>query len=387
MAMQTPVDRARAVLEGVPRARFYDGTRCPEDFPFSGALRACLEYLGEASGCPHAPTCVEGAQPACPYAYINGASGLAWRLLWNAEEWDYGNGNILAIAADPGEPFRRAFEAVGYAHEIFLKDGLAASIAFQGERCDDEAYYRRRIVESIRDRGRPVIGLGVVGPPECCIITGYDGGGDLLLGWSYFQDMPDFSQGLEFEPSGYFRKRDWFQDTMGLIVIGEKQEPPPLEVVYRRALEWALEVVRTPSVRQYQSGLAAYTAWAEALLRDEEFAIGDMDLLRRQYAVHYDAVGYVAEGRWYGAQLLKEIAAHLPAMREALEAAASCYEDEHDLMWAVWEFAGGNGFTDEHVKKLAQPGVRQRIAPLIRISRRLDAEAAGHIEWALTSRG
>ena len=34
------------------------------------------------------------------------------------------------------------------------------------------------IVESIRDKGRPVIAHGVIGPPEECIVAGYDEGGD-----------------------------------------------------------------------------------------------------------------------------------------------------------------------------------------------------------------
>ena len=48
----------------------------------------------------------------------------------------------------------------------------------------------QRIMDSI-NRGIPVLAFGVVGPSDCCIITGYDQGGDVLLGWSTYQDIPE----------------------------------------------------------------------------------------------------------------------------------------------------------------------------------------------------
>lgn len=40
--------------------------------------------------------------------------------------------------------------------------------------------------------------------PQPALITSYDEGGGVLIGWSFFQDFPDFNAGLEFEPSGQF---------------------------------------------------------------------------------------------------------------------------------------------------------------------------------------
>ncbi len=296
-----------------------------------------------------------------------------------------GNTDLMFIAPEPGEQFRRAFEAVGYGHELILKADYARRIGFRGACCDDEQEYRRRIIESLRDKGRPALAFGVIGPPECCVVTGYDEGGDVLLGWSFFQDMPDMNAGAEFEPCGYFRKRDWYRDTVGLITIGERQSRPLLAETYRQALRWGVELTRTPRLREYHAGLAAYTAWAEALLRDDEFAAGEMAKLRDHYMVHFDAMGTVAEGRWYGAEFLKDVARELPAMVQELEAAGACYVREHDLMWDVWNLAGGNGVSDEHARKLAEPAVRREIAAIILQARDRDAEAAEHIERALAS--
>jgi hypothetical protein len=195
--------------------------------------------------------------------------------------------------------------------------------------------------------------------------------------------MPEFEAGLEFEPSGYFRKRDWFGDTVGLVIIGEKHERPPLGEVHREALKWTLEVVRRPMVGGRHSGLAAYSAWADALLHDDEFPANDMSVLRERYTVHDDAVLTVAEGRWYASLFLAAVAGNEPGMAEELLAAASCCAAEHDLMWKVWELVGGHRRSDEHIRKLAEPDVRRQIVPVILKARDRDAEAAEHIERAL----
>jgi hypothetical protein len=364
----------RVVLEGVPRVGFYDGgERCPEDVPFPSCLRACLEFMGEDYG--HKLIVEHDSTWRLDYAYtyIMGTSGAAFRLSWRPG-WYEDNVDIMFISDDPGALFRRAFEAVGYAHENILMEGGR----------DNEAYFRRRIIESIHEKGRPVLGFGVIGPPECCIVAGYDKYGDFLIGWNFFQGIPEFNAGVEFEPSGYYRKRDWFKDTEGLIIIGEKQERPPPGEICREALQWALGVVRTPVTHEDRhSGLAAYTAWADALKRDDAFPADDMAVLRQRHMVHNDAVGTVAEGRWYGAQFLMQMAEHKPSMAEELLAAAECYKEEHDLMWQVWNLVGGTGFSDKHVKKLTDPATRRRIVPLILQARDKDAEAAAQIERAL----
>ena len=365
---------ARAVLEGVPRVHFYEGgKRCPEDFTFPSSLRACLEYMGESYGCEHLMEPQPIRQLCCTYAYIMSACGYAFSLSWRPG-WHMDNNSILFMSAEPDEPFRRAFQAVGHSHEIILKQ----------EGRNNEAYFRRRIIESIRDKRRPVLGFGIVGPPECCIVTGYDEDGNVLTGWSFFQGFPEFNAGVEFEPSGYFRKRDWFKGAHSLIIIGEKEEQAPRGELYRGILKWALEAARTPMVHGRSSGIAAYQAWAEHLLRDEDFPVGDKAVLRERHMVHDDAVGMVAEARWYASLFLPQIARHESGMAEELLAAASCYAAEHDLMWRIWGLVGGIGREEPKVMKLAEPSVRRQIVPVILQARDRDVEAADHIERALT---
>lgn len=372
---ESTTEPARVVLEGVRRVGFgiLEEGRDVEGCPFPSCLSACLDYMGEDYGYSTVEVDGETWRENNTYIYLMGTSGAAFRLSWKPG-WHLDNVDIMYMSDDPAAPFDRAFETVGYRYEfIFKEDGR-----------DNETYLRQRIIESIHDKGRPVLGFGVVGPPECCIITGYDEHGDVLTGWSFFQDFPEFNAGVEFEPSGYFRKPDWFKDTESLIIIGEKRERPLLSEIYRKALEWALKVVRAPvTFGDRHNGLAAYAAWADHLLRGDDFPADDMDVLRERHMVHNEAAGTVAEGRWYAAQFLRQAAEHEPVMAEDLLVAAACYRAEHDLMWQIWDLVGGIGFSDEHVKKLAEPSVRRQIAPLILQAQDKDAEAAEHVERAL----
>jgi hypothetical protein len=379
---------ARAVLDGVPRVHFYEGPpRCPEDTPLPTVMRALLEYLGEEDyGCKHCQRPSANCKIQCTYAYMMGVTGAAFFLSWK-EGWEGDNVAIVYMSDDEPAPERWAFNAAGYEYEWVT--------ASKGR--DNEAYFRQRIIESIR-QDRPLIGYGIVGPPEPGLITGYDENGDVLIGWSLFQKFPKFQADLSFEPSGYFRKRHWFTDfacqyEQALLIIGAKKEKPPLAQTYHDALKWALKVTRVPMVRpaanapaNYQkryNGLAAYTAWANQLLHDDEFPADDEAILRFRHEVHYNAVGMVAEGRWYGAQFLMGALDYVHYhLAEDLLHAAACYAAEHDLMWKVWDLAGGIGNPDAYLK-LADPAIRRQMVPIILQARDKDAEAANYIEQAL----
>ncbi len=384
---------ARAVLEGVPRVHFYEGgKRCPEDIILPSVIRAVLEFLGEKDyGCKHCLAQNPDCKILCTYAFLVGVSGAASFLSWK-EGWHGDNTAIFYMSNDAAAPERHIFEAIGYEHEWVTKqDGR------DNERTDVRPLFRQRIMESIQ-RGMPVLGYGVIGPPEASIVAGYDKGGNVLIGWSFFQNFPEFKAGAEFEPSGYFRKRDWFKDTEALLIIGAKREKPSLEETCRTALQWMLQVSRTPMVRPepdapewYQhrhNGLAAYDAWVTHLLRDDEWPAGDEALLRAHHRIHDDAVGTVAEARWYGSVFLAQVVEGFAGgpgkrgkMAEILHASA-CYAAEHDLMWEVWDLAGGNG-NPEAYRKLADPAVRRAMVEIIRQARDQDAQAASYIERAL----
>jgi hypothetical protein len=67
--------------------------------------------------------------------------------------------------------------------------------------------------------------------------------------------------------------------------------------------------------QQRHNGLAAYEAWAEHSLCDEAWPAGDEALLRAHHQIHNDAVGTVAEARWYGSVFLRRWSKALPPGR------------------------------------------------------------------------
>lgn len=339
-------------------------------------MRSVMEYLGEHDfGCRWCESHKPGCPIACSYAFFIGVSGIASFLSWK-HGWAYDNFDIRYVSSNPREPIERAFNAAGYEVEFIGK----------AKGSDDEPLFREKILESIR-RGRPVIAFGLVGPPEAGLITGYDDGGDVLIGWSFFQDFPDFNAGIAFEPSGEFRKRDWFKDSpdLSLVVMGDKKERPPLRDAYHGALELLLETTYTSHAMDGRnSGLAAYAAWTKHLLRSEDFP-RDEALLRQRHDVHNAVVGMVAEARWYGAQF--SIQASNPEilnarMSEDLLHAAACYAAGHQLMWNLWELVGGNGNPDAY-RLFADQAVRLKMVPIIHEARDKDARAAEFIERAL----
>ncbi len=369
-------DFAGKVLAGIPRVGFYrGGNACPESYPFPSCLGACLRFMGDDRGTRQIEMHGRKWLLNDTYVYLMGTSGEAFRLFWRSN-WDLGNSGVLALTADSRQFFDHAFAGIGYGYEILHRQDPGI----------DESVARQRIIESLRDAGRPILGFGIVGPPECCIITGLDQGGEVLVGWSFFQDTPDFSAGLDFEPCGYFRKRGWYPHVHALVLIGDKQGPVAQEVVYRKSIRRAIDLIRTPVLHldgPWPSGLAAFGSWAETIVRHQDFPADDMAVLRQRHLAHSSTVGMVAEGRWYGSLFLKAVAEAIPGLADPLQQAVACFEQEHGLMWQIWGLAGGLGFEDDKVLRFAQPAIREQMVPIIRQARDLDAQAADYLEKTL----
>lgn len=367
----------RLVLDGVPRVHFYDGgARCPEDIPFPSVMRALMEYLDERDfGCQTCRALQSGCKINCSYAYFVGVTGTAAFLSWKPG-WHEDNLEIAFMSNDPRAPFARALQSTGYEYIFF--DSTDAP--------GQEQSFREQIVKSIQ-AGKPVIAFGPIGPPEASLITGYDEAGEVLIGWSFFQNFEPFNEGVAFEPSGQFRKRDWFNYPPGFrfITLGQKKDRPPLGEIYRQALAWLLDVTNQPITSGCRhNGLVAYTAWAEHLLQDEDFPNNE-SVLRQRHDVHNSVVGMLAEARWYGSQFL--IQASNPDIvhykhAENLLCAAACYAAEHNLMWELWDLVGGNG-NPEAFQLFADPAIRRKMIPIIAQGREKNAQAADYIQQVL----
>ena len=358
--------------------------KSPQGVTFLSCLCSCLEKMGEDYGVTRLEHEGKVYYMDNLYMMLMGASGAAFRLVWNPGKWDYGNVGLDMAAEKPMEPFSRAFNAAGYDYEIIgnrdcRHEGDPERDFY--ERYEGYDFLRESIIKSIKNKNRPVIAFGVVGPPECCIIAGYDKSGEVLIGWSYFQDDPIIGDpGIEFEPSGYFRQREWYRNTPGIIIIGDKKTKPGQDEIYRTALGWAIELSRTEDVHGRKGGLAAYQAWADDLLRDEDFPGDNYRILQDRIISHDDAIYTIAEGRWYASYFLRKMAEAKPELTKDLNRAADIYNNAHELMWQCMNLIGGPGRSEKQVRNLGKPEIRRDLASIIQKAGDREIEAVEILE-------
>ncbi len=330
----------RAVLEGVPKIGFNLHT-CP----FPGSLVACLRYLGD-------PT---------DYDYVMGVSGAPFRGFWNRD--DGGNIDLMYLAP---EPHRRAFDALGYECQALPWDDRAALLdAIKG---------------SIA-RGRPVLAFGIVGPPECGIVAGYDRGGDVLVGYSYFQDnsLP-----------GYYEQADWYElaqrgVNIAAILIGDRKPRPAERDVLASSLAWAVGLARTPRRPErpdHLCGLAAYDGWADGLEVDDDYPGDNVEVMATRVMVHADQATMLYERR-SAARYLRGMAAIAPEAAASLAAAAALYDETADELSGAWPW--GDSMGTEVGRDLAVPSIRRDIARHVRVAKAKETRAVEHLERALAA--
>jgi len=260
----------------------------------------------------------------------------------------------------------RAFAYLGYDFEIIDKDEGNVDLI------------RQRIVASI-DAGIPVLGFGIVGPPECSIICGYDDDGANLLGWSHFQSR----NADDLATTGMFTTTHWVDSRWRIVLCGApKQASQDLREIIRHGVKIAsatsLGNSDDPGGEEdlYAAGAAAYDAWIAYVSRE---AYDDMtaDELRRSYWFHNTMVGNNAEAKCYLGGFL-----HDQAGDDAeLHRIAGLYDEIHTVSWQIWDVAGGIG-NKEAYQSFADAAKRAALAEFIGKMKALEIEAiAGFTAW------
>jgi hypothetical protein len=328
----------RVVLEGVPRIGYHLHL-CP----FPGSLFACMQYIGDP----------------CSYDFLMAVSGGAFRRFWNRDD----GGNVDLMYLKP-EPYQRVFRALGYAYDVVGTDDKAALITA----------LKRSIA-----KGRPALGFGIIGPPECDIVAGYDRGGEVLIGFSYFQDS---------SIQGYYERDTWYERAawasgIGFIVLGAKGSRPSERDVLVSTLEWAVDLARTP-VRpgrpDHSTGLAAYEGWAAGLEIDADYPRDNAEVLRTRVMVHGDQA-MMLEDRRSAARYLRGMVEKAPEAAEDLNAAAGLYDQVVDQMGGLWLW--GSNMGPEVGQALVDRETRCGISRHIRAARDFEARAVQRVEKAL----
>lgn len=330
------------ILYGVPKVE-YTYEECT---PFPSCLKACLNYMGQK----------------IDYAYLMAASGAAFRLRWNTKCWDGGNVDIQCIYENRLEAFIRSFKAAGRSYKLLER-----------ENSDKEAF--KAFIKAEIDEGRPVIALGIIGPPEACIVTGYTDSGNTLLGWNFFQTNPEFAGDSSIHETGYFICNNWWENknTCMLMSIGEEiVSSTSLKDLLSNAIQVLSKeqilhkVAYTNETQEYAGGKAAYTTWAKAIGNDSEFPENAiLPLLFERIMCQNDAQVMVGEGRSYAACFMEWIGNTNAQVSEYCTQAAKHFRLAAECAFKMNEPKGGFEQNEATTRKFAKSSVRRQIVPLI----------------------
>lgn len=362
------------VLHGVPKVSYFGAP--PELTPYPACLSTAIRY-------------VQGETPYCHYHCMG---GTAFRLVWNTNCWDGGNVDVLALSPDVAEPLRRAAAAGGYRIEMLVKDSILGRFQHQtllgeGVRVGSREEMIALIQDSL-ERGIPAIGFGIIGPPEACLINGIDENGDVLMGWNFFQSMPELAGPVDCTPEGYYMRRGWFEheETLGVLVLHPLEGPISAEVqrsAVAGALHRAADIMKPHRVGLRAVGQAAFDAWAADLGKASEFpADAPLPMLFERLMCMSDAQTMVAEGRSYAEGWLKYMAGQYPQAAEPMQQAAKLFEQSHSVVWEMWGLLGGLQMGEEQARNLGNAAIRSQLLPKIAKLKEYDTLAIPLLEQA-----
>lgn len=241
---------------------------------FPICIKAVSEYLGDD----------------VPYAYIMAATGAAFRLVWNREAWDLSNIDIYHTLKESNEIYEHGAKALGREFDFLGRDENT-------KKEDFTAFIRSKIA-----KGFPVIALGIIGPPEPCIVAGYEASGDVVVGWNFFQNDAEYSSEISLIDNGYFRSDTWWEntDTQAVMCIGAIADTPCGD---KEIIKMASEIMEARIEGTYAKGLNAYDAWKEMLLDEKWFKNGaGFNYLFSNFLVQNDAMVCIRDGRKWAAE-------------------------------------------------------------------------------------
>lgn len=321
--------------------------RAPESFAFPACLTSLMEYIGEDAKWETIHAHNREYTKRHLYNDIMAATGMAFGLLWHREICP--SSFDLTQVNNHNATIVLGFDYIGYNCEIV-------------ERTDSNFDEMKQLITESIDAGKPVLAFGIVGPPECSIVCGYDSGGDTLFGWSHFQSYDP----ADCENNGMFHKTDWHKGIWKIVLCKDKKESKNnLKDIVRRGIT----ITEADELDGYLSGRAAYDAWFNYITSSTYDAMSDEEL-RSKYWFHHALVGNHAEARAYLGSFL-----HISAGDdEELHKIAGLYNEIHDTCWKVWAAMGG-WQNPEAYKSLCEKAKRDETAGLIQQIEELDFSA------------
>lgn len=343
----------------------FDGPRCPEMQPLTGAIRACLDTVGENFG------------------FIDNGG---WRL-------DRGTALVCCLS---GEAFggdaaelcdrnslknsmagiRTLMDALGYDCEIGSTDPARSDFLPKNG-------MRARIAEQLGVRKRPFVTDGFWNPPMGFAVTGYDADTDELIGWNYhvFDFSPDPAPVEE-------RKTGWYEDATFFLFLGERVRVPEERDLFRRGVFEAeryaananadfyaalLRFLGQPEDECVQEALRTHRIMGYA--NPPAMLFEDVEKVREELARVADPLWCsVSERRYYAGHFFRMAKAALPECEGALHEIAKSFDLQSALFGKDYIREVGHDPVDR--ARFRDPAVRARMADVIRAAEAEERKAA-----------
>ena len=345
------------ILPGVPKVHYgaFGGIT-----PFPICLKAVSDYLGDE----------------LDYTYAIVACGGAFRFAWNTKEWDGGNVDIALAYADTERPYRQGIEALGREFRMLWRADNAWQHPGAATKDGVRAFVREQI-----DAGHPVISLGPIGPAEAGILTGYQNGGDTLLGWSLFQWDGD---GLGRDVEGYFIT-DKYWDEGDFVAVMSLGEVTGSRLGIKEILRNAIDALEGRQEEQYAKGIAAYDAWKAALLAADESDLvqavsdggneGMFDGMNTMMMCQGDATDCLVDGRAHASKYFSVMAQEHPEQPLYAQIAGLFGIVADTIHKKIYKTLRGHQRDKKQIKALQKLKTRQKIAGYIDEMKAADEKA------------
>ncbi len=330
------------ILYGVSRVA-YSYEECT---PLAVSIKSALNYLGDD----------------IDYTKILCAMGAAYRLRWNLNYWDGGNIDVLNIYERQYEVFDKAFKAAGRSYQLHLRSDLSKTEFYE-------------IIKHEIDEGRPLIALGVIGPREAGVITGYDNKNTSILGWNVFQENKEMAANVDYHQCGYYITESWWEneETVALVTIGEKtNEVVSIKDILTNGLDIMtkehIEVIaETGNVRDvFAGGLKSFDIWSDAILDPSQFDDNMVTSLKiEKLMCQGDAQSMIGEGRSYAAIFMNRVAKEYPEVEKLAFSARDEFKASAGLSHEMFRIRGGFQQSKETLDNFMKLSIRKQSAEMI----------------------
>ena len=305
---------------------------------FPICVKAVSEYLGDDVS----------------YASIMASTGAAFRLTWNRTDWDLSNIDMYHTLNESNEIYSYGAKALGREFSFFGREEDTKKEEFT-------AYIKSNIA-----KGFPVIALGIIGPPEPCIVAGFESSGDIVVGWNFFQNDAEFSSKISLMDNGYFRCDTWWEntDTQAAMCIGPVIDTPCSD---KEIVKMALDIMEARDEYTYAKGINAYDAWNEMLLDEKWFENGaGFDYLFSKLLVQNDAMTCICDGRKWAAKYFEELSEKYGETEKTIcQDTAKRFQEVSSMAGEMMALIGDWSDMEKMLQNLGNRSVRERIGKLI----------------------